>query len=283
MVVHHGRFAWYELMTTDLATARAFYTKVVGWTAQDTSTPDLAYTQFSAGKAAIGGLLDLPESARKMGATPRWIGYIAVDDASAAADRITRRGGAVYVPPTTTNIGRIAVVADPQSATLAVVEALKPGQRPPAELNKPGRVGWHELLATDRDSAFAFYGEQFDWKAEADTGPADAYQLFSVGGQTIGGLFTKPAMVPVPFWLFYFNVVDIDAAAEQVVNGGGRILEGPTELPDGGWIARCLDPQQAMFALLEPRNGQDSGSAISWSSSWGGFSSRGRLVTKPRS
>ena len=42
------------------------------------------------------------------------------------AERIMRLGGTVYVPPTDTNIGRISVVADPQTATLALVEGLKP-------------------------------------------------------------------------------------------------------------------------------------------------------------
>ena len=38
MVDHHGRFAWYELITTDVAAAKAFYAEVVGWGAQDAST-----------------------------------------------------------------------------------------------------------------------------------------------------------------------------------------------------------------------------------------------------
>ena len=144
------------------------------------------------------------------------------------ADRIKRLGGAVYVPPTDSNIGRISVVADPQTATLALVEGLKPGRQQPAELDEPGRVGWHELLAADWEKAFAFYGELFGWqKADAEIGPTDTYQLFSAGGQTIGGMFTKRPKEPVPFWLYYFNVGDIDAAAERVKAGGGQIFEGP--------------------------------------------------------
>src|SRR3979411_3233569 len=100
MVCHPGRFTWYELMTTDLAAARDFYTEVVGWGAKDVSTPDLAYTVFTSGRDSISGLMNLPVDALKMGATPRWMGYVGVDDADAAAERIKRFGGAVYVPPT---------------------------------------------------------------------------------------------------------------------------------------------------------------------------------------
>jgi predicted enzyme related to lactoylglutathione lyase len=281
------RFAWYELITTDMATAKSFYANVVGWGPRDESTPGLAYTMFTAGRVAVSGLMDLPEEGRKMGATSRWMGYIGVEDVDAMAARVKRLGGAVYVPPTDSNIGRISVVSDPQKTTLGLVEGLKPGQPQPTEQDELGRVGWHELLAADRDKAFAFYGELFGWQKEAaETGPAETYQLFSAGGQTIGGMRTKNAMEPMPFWLYYFNIDDVDAAMERVKTGGGQILEGPHKLLDGSWIVRCTDPQGAAFALQGKRS-QDGierapVSEVGWSTEWGGFSSKGRLVTKPR-
>jgi predicted enzyme related to lactoylglutathione lyase len=279
MVRHPGRFAWYELITTDVAGAKAFYTEVVGWGAQDASTSALAYTLFTSEGTPVGGLMNLPEDARKMGATPRWMGYVDVNDVDATADRIKRLGGAVYVPPTDSNIGRISVVADPQTTTFGLIKGLKPGQRRHADLGKPGCVGWHELLAADWEKAFAFYGEVFGWqKAGADIDPIDTYQLFSAGGQTIGGMFTKRPEDPVPFWLFYFNVGDIDAAAERVKSGGGEVFKGPLELPSGSWIARCRDPQGGAFAL----QGSRSQDGFGWSTEWAGISSRGRLVTRPR-
>jgi len=286
MVECHGRFAWYELMTTNMAAAATFYANVVGWGAQDASTPDLAYTLFTAGNVTAGGLMELPEDARKMGATPRWMGYVGVNDVDAAADRIKRLGGAVYVPPTNSNIGRISVVADPQTAIFALVGGLKPGQRQSTELDEPGRVGWHELLAGDREKAFVFYGEFLGWqRADGELGPSDVYLLFSAGGQTIGGMFTKRPVEPVPYWLYYFNIGDIDAAAERVKTGGGRILEGPIEV-GGSWIVRCVDPHGAIFALQGKRSQdaieRDSASEVGWSTEWSGISSRGRLVTKPR-
>jgi hypothetical protein len=288
MVDRQGGFVWYELMTTDMAAAETFYTSVVGWGVQDASAPDLAYTLFTAGGASISGLMDLPAQARKMGATPRWLGYVGVNDVDITADRIKRLGGAVYVPPTDTNIGRISVVADPQTATLALVTSLKLAQRHPAELDQAGHVGWHELLAADWEKAFAFYGELFGWQnAGAETGPANTYQLFSAQGQTIGGIFTKRAIEPVPYWLYYFNIGDIDAAAERVKTAGGRVFEGPIEVPGGGWIVRCIDPQGAIFALQGERSPDGmrraSGSEIGWSAEWDGISSKGRLVvTKPK-
>lgn len=285
---HHGRFAWYELMTTDMASAKAFYGEVVGWRARDASTPDLRYALFTAGTAPVGGLMELPPEGRKKGATPRWVGYVAVDDVDAVARRFKHLGGAVYVPPIDTNIGRISVVADPQAATLALVSGLKPGPQQSAGLSEPGHVGWHELLAGDWERAFAFYAEIFGWQKADEIGSTEKYQLFAAGGLTMGGMVTKRPMEPVPFWLYYFNIDDLDTAMERVKTCGGQIFEGPLELPDGGWIARCRDPQGAAFALQGMRSEdairRSPPPDVRWSSEWGGFSSKGRLrVTKPRS
>jgi predicted enzyme related to lactoylglutathione lyase len=288
MVDLHGRFVWYELLTTDMAIATTFYSSVMGWGARDASTADLAYTLFRAGKRSVSGLMELPEDARKKGATPRWVGYVNVNDVDAAAERIKRLGGMIYVPPTNTNIGRIAVVADPQSATLALVNGLKHGERQPHDPAKAGHVGWHELLAADSNKVFGFYRELFGWqKAEADIALMDSYQLFAAGGQTIGGLFTKLPQVPFPFWLYYFNVGDLDKAAERVRAGGGQVFQGPIELSDSNWMARCIDPLGAMFALQGTRRAtamrhapvSDSVS-LGWSTGWDGISSKGRLVVR---
>ncbi len=251
----HGRFVWYELMTTDMEAARAFYAKVVGWGTEDASMPGMAYTLLTVRGASVGGLMGLPEDARKMGVKPSWIGYVGVDDVDAAAERIKRLGGAVHVPPRNMgNISRFSVFADPQMATLALVQWLKSRRERPAALGTPGRVRWHELLAADWEQAFAFYSELFDWqKADAESDATGAYQPFSVGGQTIGAMVTKPAAVPTPFWLYYFDIADIDAAAERVKAGGGEILDGPLEAPGGDWVLQCTDPQGAMFALTGRR------------------------------
>jgi predicted enzyme related to lactoylglutathione lyase len=255
MVGSHGCFVWYELTTTDAEAAKAFYTAVVGWGIRDASMPAAAYTLFTAGEVPVAGLMALPSEARKMGAQPRWTGYVGVDDVDAATDRLRQLGGAVYVPPTDVpDVSRFSIVADPQAATLALVKWLNPGQELPAAPTSPGHVGWHELSAVDWEKAFAFYVELFGWqKVDADFGESGTYLLFSAGGHSIGGMFTKPPTVPMPFWLYYFNVGDLDAAAKRVKAGGGKILEGPIEARGGNRIARCTDPQGAMFALRAGR------------------------------
>jgi predicted enzyme related to lactoylglutathione lyase len=288
LVAQRACFAWYELLTTDVGAASAFYGKVIGWGANDASTPELANTVVSAGEVPVGGLMDLPEEGRRLGATPRWLGYVAVDDIDATAGQIRRRGGAVLLPPTDSNIGRVSVVADPQKATFALVDGLTYGPRQSGGLEELGHVGWHELLAQDRNKVFDFYRELFGWQKDStEADPSDFYHLFASAGQTVGGMLTKLPSVPQPCWLYYFNVDDISAAAERVNGSGGRMLQGPIELSDGCWIARCVDPQGALFALQGARGERDaerpSASEVAWSAKWGGFASQGRMVVpKPK-
>ncbi|HJQ59950.1 MAG TPA: VOC family protein [Vineibacter sp.] len=249
---HQGRFVWYELMSTDTDAAKAFYTKVVGWGTQDMPMPGMTYSMFTAGEAPIGGLMALPDEAKKMGAPPHWIGYVAVADVDASAARAKSLGGAVHVPPTDIpEVGRFAVIADPQSASIALFKGSDPGQGPPDQM-AAGRVGWHELAAVDWTKAFDFYSALFGWqKADAiDMGPMGTYQLYASGGEVIGGMFNKPPEMPVPAWSYYFNVGPINAAVQRVKAAGGKVLNGPMEVPGGAWIIQGADPQGAMFALV---------------------------------
>lgn len=251
MVGSHGRFVWYELMTTDMEAAKAFYAEVVGWDPRDASS-SIPYTLFTVGEVPVSGLIRLSEDARRMGVMPSWLGYVGVDNVDGAANRVEDLGGAVHVQPQDiSNISRFSVVADPEMARFALFKWLQPGYQQAAELRKPGRVGWHELFAADWEKAWAFYSELFGWqKGDADIGAMGTYQQFSAGGETIGGMYTKPPIVPVPFWLYYFNVGDIEAAARRVQAGNGQVIKGPIELPGGNCVVQCMDPQGAVFALL---------------------------------
>ena len=258
----HGRFIWYELMTTDVEAAKAFYGKVVGWSTREASMTGSRYTLFMTGNVSTGGLIDLPLDAKAQGARPQWVGYLSVDDVDAAADRVKELDGTVYVPPTDiADVSRFSVVADPHMATFILVKLRDPGRLVPIQSSALGHVGWHELFTTDWERAFTFYREIFGWqKATADITPTGTYLQFSASGQTIGGMFNKPTTAPVAFWLYYFNVADIAVALDRVRAERGEILEGPSDIPGGGRVARCADAQGATFALI----GRQSDKAIGY-------------------
>jgi len=63
-------------------------------------------------------------------------------------------------------------------------------------------------------------------------------------------MMTKPPQVPMPNWGYYINVAAIDAAASRVAAGGGKVVNGPMEVPGGQWVLQAKDPQGAHFALV---------------------------------
>ena len=256
MVGSQGRFVWYELMTPDIDAAKAFYCNIVGWSAKDASQRGMRYTLLTAGNESVCGLLQLPAEASRMGARANWLGYVAVDDVDAAARRVADLGGTVHVAATDiTGKSRFSIVADSQSTAFALFRWLRADAQKSPDMAAPGQVGWHELLADDWETAWPFYSRLFGWqKALAETGVLGTYQHFSTEGQPIGGMFTKPAMVPAPFWLYYFNVGDIDAAVTRVKAGNGQVLNGPMQVLGGKMVVQCTDPQGAIFALMGPRS-----------------------------
>jgi predicted enzyme related to lactoylglutathione lyase len=170
-------------------------------------------------------------------------------------ERVTQAGGSLHrAAENIPGVGRFAFVHDPQDAHFVLFTPAA-GSRPPSSPGPtPGQVGWRELLASDREAAFAFYANLFGWtKANAvDMGPMGLYQLFAAGGPDIGGIMTKPPAVPHAFWTYYFIVEAIDAATARVTEAGGRIVNGPHEVPGGSWIAQAFDPQGAFFAMVAP-------------------------------
>ena len=248
-----GRFVWYDLVTTDPDAAVSFYGEVIGWGTQLWEGPT-PYTMWSNGEAPIGGVVTLPDEAKAAGAPPHWLAYVAVSDVNAMAAKAKESGAKVHVEPQDIpDVGRFAVLADPQGAVFAIFQASGdvPGSEgPPQE----GEFSWHELATTDYEGAFNFYSSLFGWnKTDAmDMGEAGIYQMYGRGEMPLGGMFNKtPDMPGPPAWLFYAKVDDVNRVVEKVKQYGGQVLMGPMEVPgeSGDLIAQCMDPQGAAFAI----------------------------------
>ena len=253
-----GKFCWYELMTTDTEAAGKFYSHVVGWNLFEPGGVHAGYTLLQVGNQGMGGMMKLPEEACAAGARPGWNGYIWVPEVEAAMAKVVAAGGRVHKEPADIpQVGRFAIVSDPQGAVFYLFRHVGDQEASPVPMNALGHVGWHELFAADNKAALDFYSSQFGWKGTdaLDMGPMGTYQLYTIradqpGGQC-GGMMNKPDAFPQPSFLYYFNVDDIDAAVERVKSAGGQVLMGPHEVPGGSMIIQGLDPQGAMFALVD--------------------------------
>lgn len=250
--VVRGRFAWHELMTTDVEVARQFYTSVIGWGTQEWPGANPPYTMWTAQDVPVGGLMRLPDEAASQGAPPHWLTYIETQDVDETHAQALGLGARTYVPPTDIpNVGRFAVLADPQGATFAMFtphgDGMAPSGTPPL-----GDFTWHELLTTNESDAFEFYANLFGWhKTSAmDMGEMGTYQMFGLGDEPMGGMYTiPPGMGAPPSWLAYVQVDSADAAAERAKQHGGAVVNGPMEVPGGDRIAVCMDPQGVAFAV----------------------------------
>jgi uncharacterized protein len=254
-----GRFVWYELMTSDTKGAIAFYSEVVGWKTQlfaDAKGQPGAdpYTMWVSGQGPMGGVMTLPEEAKKMGAPPHWMAHVGVDDVDATVAKAKAKGGKVYVPPTDIpTVGRFSVIADPQGATISVFKSASEMQ--PHDTSKQGEISWNELVTSDAPAAFAFYSDLFGWKqlAEMDMGPMGKYTLYGQGEKQYGGMMNKPPEMQMPpAWIYYIQVDDLAAAVARATSKGAKLLVGPMDVPGGTSIAQFIDPQGAMFALHGP-------------------------------
>ena len=117
----NGAFSWTELMTTDVASARAFYGALFGW--QYTDMPMAqggTYTVISVDGEKVGGMMRTPASAGNM--PSNWGSYVTVDNVDQRAAQAEKLGGTVCVPPTDIpNVGRFAVIQDPQGAVISMI------------------------------------------------------------------------------------------------------------------------------------------------------------------
>jgi predicted enzyme related to lactoylglutathione lyase len=249
-----GRFVWHELMTTDTDAAAAFYSKVVPWKTQDSGMP--SYTLWMAGKTQVGGLTGLPAGGADTSTPPHWIVYVATENVDATVAEAERLGGKVLKSATDIpNMGRYAVLADPQGATFAVYTPPDNAPEDGGSLSTgPGGFTWHELATTDYSAALDFYIELFGWeKGDAhDMGAMGTYQLVKHEGAQVGGIYNLQAPSTPAHWLSYVQVPDVTKATNAAKAAGARILNGPMEVPGGSWITMMMDPQGGAFAVVEP-------------------------------
>jgi predicted enzyme related to lactoylglutathione lyase len=248
-----GQFVWYDLMTSDPKAAEDFYGQLIGWGTQPMDGGDKPYKMWTNNEIPLGGVMELPEEARAAGAPPNWIAYVAVENVDAIAEETVRLEGSILHPPTSIEgAGRFAVLADPQGAVFAVYAHSGEEEESPSGPPQVGQFSWHELATSDYKKALSFYSDLFGWTPQdaMDMGEAGIYQLYGRGGAPMGGMFNKFDEMPgPPMWLFYISVDDVTAAVEKVNELGGQVVNGPIEVPGGDFIAQCLDPQGALFAL----------------------------------
>ncbi|HEU4706914.1 MAG TPA: VOC family protein [Solirubrobacterales bacterium] len=117
-----GAVGWNELSTRDPEGAKAFYSAVFGWEANDLEMQDGGtYTEWLVDGRRVGGMLDMrgrmPDEV-----PPHWGVYFGTEDTDATVEKVKASGGELLFGPMDIEPGRIATVKDPFGAFFNVMQ-----------------------------------------------------------------------------------------------------------------------------------------------------------------
>lgn len=249
-----GTPIWYELMTSDPDASKAFYDHALGWTVEVRPSGDMDYRMIAtAGEGLVGGVMRLTDQMTAGGAKPGWLFYIGVDDVDASVANVEGNGGRVLMPAwDIPDVGRIALVADPQGIPFYVMRGSGDEDSTAFDPAGMGKCNWNELITPDQAGAGAFYADTFAWSyPEKMEMPGDMgdYMFVDVGDTRIGATMTQSNM-SAPGWRFYFRTPDIEATVARVGEAGGTVVFGPVEVPGGDRIILATDPHGVVFGAV---------------------------------
>lgn len=237
-----GKFCWFDLMSTDVATATAFYEALFGWKIDDHNA-GYGMIHDRNGKG-LGGIM-----AAQPGMPSAWLAYVTTDDVDATAAKVTELGGTIFVRNTAAGVGEFLIYADRQGAVLSAFrfddqyrgENAGPYPREKGEAH----ICWAELHTNDPADALAFHQGVYGWKGETWGG-----DYILIGDEHAGGITRLRSEAP-PHWLIYVNTPNTDATVARVKELGGHCVAGPMDIPNVGRFAVFMDPTNAVFAVMQ--------------------------------
>ena len=237
-----GKFVWHEQVSSDPKQAQSFYTQLFGWDTEVFKPDVLDYTMISAGGQSHGGFSKAMEGAPP----PHWLSHVRVENLDQTLDKVKSAGGKLVAGPfEMDDVGRMAIIADPQGAYVSAYQ-------PETESSGEGVFVWDELGTSDVDAAQRFYEGVFGWTTSDMGTEYGGYRIFNRGETGVAGLMSLPDDSIPAHWQPYVAVEDPDATAERATQLGGSTLMEPMDVPSVGRIAVLRDPQGATFGVIKP-------------------------------
>ena len=246
-LVKPGKFVWVDLVTQDVAEAKAFYGALFGWTFVGGGR----YTQVLHDGTVIAGIV--PARDPKRGS--EWVGNLSVIDVDRAVALVRERGGVVEREPVDApQRGRIALVSDAEGALVLLLRAS--GGDPPDVEPRVGDWLWRELWTHDVDAAAGFYAALAGYQLETVEFEDQPYRVLKEGDIPRAGVVDAPPQVD-SLWLPYVRVEDADGTATRAAELGARVVRRD------GRAAILVDPTGAAIGIQAwgGRDGQGEGEA----------------------
>jgi predicted enzyme related to lactoylglutathione lyase len=238
-----GKFVWHEQVSPDPERAQDFYTQLFGWGTEVYKPGEVDYTMISSRGHNHGAFSKALEGAPP----PHWLGHVRVENLDETIEKAQNAGGKLAAGPFEMGeVGRLAIIGDPQGAYVSLYEPAGEGPMP------DGVFVWDELATSDPDGAQRFYEDVFGWTT-ADMGPEyGGYRIFNRGETGIAGFMTLPDDSIPPHWKPYMYVDDPDATTAKAKELGAAAPMEPMDVPNVGRLAVLCDPQGAAFGIIRP-------------------------------
>ncbi|WP_354644554.1 VOC family protein [Kitasatospora camelliae] len=254
-----GTPCWIDLMVPDQQAALDFYRDLFGWQGEVGPPETGGYAVCALKGRPVAGIMAAmnPDGSIPDPMPPAvWTTYLATDSVDDALTKAGDAGGKAVIPAVDVmDLGRMAVVTDPQGAVFGLWEARSfPGA---GIVNEPGALIWNELSTTDPQAAGRFYAAALPMTATPSTMEgAEGYTEFQVQGRTVGGMMTLEKAPPgtPPHWMAYFAVDDVDSTVDAAVRSGANVLAPPFDMV-AGRMAVLADPQGAVFSVIAGQAG----------------------------
>lgn len=242
-----GKFAWFNLATSDAAGAKKFYGAVFGW--QFSADPDgRKFILIQHDGRDLGALVLPPDAAKAKGT--RWISLIAVTDAAATARKVEAAGGKVLMAPTVVaGYGTHALFRDADGALFGVLQPLGAEVAGEVEANE---FFWADLLSPDPAKSAEFYRAIAGYDvSSAHLAPGIDRVVLSSGEIKRAGIHQLPAEMKQAGWLPYVVVDDVPATLALVTQAGGRVLVAPNPAVLDGQLAVFADPAGGVLGIVK--------------------------------
>jgi predicted enzyme related to lactoylglutathione lyase len=266
----HGKLVWYELVSSDTARSKAFHADLLGWTIEPQEMAGLKFELAKAGSKEVATIRQADDKKAKS----HWVPFVSVPDVDAAvAAALQNKGKVVKAAADVPDIGRYAIVSDPNGAQFALFKGVK-SDDPDSDQAKQGEFVWAENLTRSKKAqaaALAFYPAAAGYTVSSmdvtEGKKKSKYDMLSVTGpdgaakHRAGVVPAKPASLGGN-WLPWVAVDDVDGTVAKVKGLKGKVVTKPHDIPGVGRAAVVSDPTGAPLGLLKALSPEEQKAAM---------------------
>ena len=237
---HPGKFVWFDLLTPDAISARAFYSELFGWSFEQQGP----YAMILNNGHRIGGILEV-ESLRGEYAEPLWLASMSVADVDKASSFVQAQGGKVLKGPVDMpDRGRGVLVSDPLGAQLVLLHAS--GGDPADVEPEIGAWVWNEIWTNQPHKTSQFYQSLGGYTSIS---VKEDYEILLSEENWRGGVRYIANDVYRPQWVPTVRVAEPETLLDKVEALGGVVWLRPDEAPSNGNTALISDSGGAILMI----------------------------------